>query len=129
MGSYDTVHASNRCGQTKALGKRSRDLVVGDAAEVIPAPMNDEELAAWHAGTLQPLPERDFAVAMGAGGCLVVEDATVAEWADVAPAGRSSTTGGIRSTRATTTSTKTTSAAAAPMPPCATRAQQPGGDG
>lgn len=87
MGSYDTVHAGDRCGQTKALGKNQRGLVPGDAVQLFPAPMDDAEFQAWLADELPARPERDFAVQMYEGGAVIVADGVLVRWADEVPAG------------------------------------------
>lgn len=87
MGSYDAVHAGERCGQTKAFGKNQRGLVAGDPVQLFPAPMDDTQFQAWLEHTLPARPERDFAVQMYEGGAVVVTDGVITGWADEAPPG------------------------------------------
>lgn len=87
MGSYDTVHGGDRCGQTKALGKRMRNLVVGDAVEVVPAPMDEQQYEVFLDGQTPARHERDFLVAMTEGGYLLVAGGALQAWQAEAPAG------------------------------------------
>jgi hypothetical protein len=80
MGSFDSVHGGDRCGQTKALGKRMRDLVVGDPVEVVPAPMDEAQYEDFLDRKLVARPERNFLVAMPEGGYLLVKDGVLLAW-------------------------------------------------
>lgn len=87
MGSFDTVHGGDRCGQIKAFGKNNSGLVAGDEVQLIPAPMDDAQFQAWLDGTLPARPERDFAVQMYEGGAVVVTNGVITGWSDQAPTG------------------------------------------
>ena len=81
MGCYDEVHGGWQCGQTKALGKRMRNVLPGDSVELIPAPMDDDVYALYVKGQAQIRPERDFLLAMFERGYITVRDGIFVKWA------------------------------------------------
>ena len=92
MGSYDHVHDGRRCGQTKAWGKRFRELVPGSPV-VLHAQLSGLELVAAEGGSSVPAedlavagrarPEvRDHQVVCDDGSVLVVADGRFVAWAD-----------------------------------------------
>ena len=78
------MHGGWRCGQTKALGRRSRHLLPGDRVDLEPVPMDEAEYEAYLRGEVRVRPERDFLVAMPEGGYLTVRSGTFVEWATAA---------------------------------------------
>lgn len=85
MGRFDAVHTGRRCGQTKALGRRCRDLVPGDRVVLHAV----DALALSSDGRLelvdqdQPRPEvTSFQVQMHEGGFLQVIDGRLVDWLD-----------------------------------------------
>jgi hypothetical protein len=81
VGSYDEVHGGWQCGQTRALGKRTRHLLPGDSVELIPAPMTDAEFELYAKGQAHVRPERAFLLAMWEGGYVTVRDDIFVQWA------------------------------------------------
>lgn len=86
MGSYDTIHTGDRCGQVKCFGKGLGDYHLGDTVALVHPPQDAASYEAWLAGEDRPeqLDERrDFQIAMGEGGWLVVRDGLIASWEDL----------------------------------------------
>lgn len=81
MGTFDEVHSGVRCGQTKALGRKLGRLVAGDAAQIYPAPMNDEEHQAWLRGESWAVAQSGQ-VLMPEGGYLTLADGIFIDWVD-----------------------------------------------
>lgn len=81
MGMFDEVHTGVRCGQTKALGKGGGFYLPGSPAQVIPAPMNDEQLEQYMRGGLAPV-AASAQIAMHEGGFLTLRDGVLIGWDD-----------------------------------------------
>lgn len=85
MGSFDSVHVGDRCGQTKALGRRNGNVLTGDRVELMSTPMNEEQDQAEADGTWPGRPEQEFGVVMPEGGYLVVGAGILGAWSPHAP--------------------------------------------
>ena len=83
MGIYDDILIDGRHGQTKALGRGLRTLGVGDFVALVQAPLTEEEMDGYYAGTWNGVrPETTFQCGVYPGGWLVVVDGVLRDWVD-----------------------------------------------